>query len=42
MYAGLRAAGKKPDLALVTCDVEAVAAGPMLAFVAPLMLVLFV
>jgi glutamate N-acetyltransferase/amino-acid N-acetyltransferase len=27
MYAGLRAAGKKPDLALVTCDVEAVAAG---------------
>lgn len=30
MYAGLRAAGKKPDLALVTCDVEAVAAGPML------------
>lgn len=33
MYAGLRASGKKPDLALVTCDVEAVAAGPMLAFV---------
>eukprot|EP00252_Welwitschia_mirabilis_P002763 TRINITY_DN12742_c0_g1_i1.p1 TRINITY_DN12742_c0_g1~~TRINITY_DN12742_c0_g1_i1.p1 ORF type:complete len:498 (-),score=120.31 TRINITY_DN12742_c0_g1_i1:19-1512(-) len=27
MYAGLRAAGKKPDLALVTCDVDAVSAG---------------
>lgn len=27
MYAGLRASGKKPDLALVTCDVDAVAAG---------------
>ena len=30
MYAGLRASGKKPDLALVTCDVDAVAAGPLL------------
>ncbi|KAL0828246.1 hypothetical protein Bca101_051924 [Brassica carinata] len=28
MYAGLRASGKKPNLALVTCDVGAVAAGP--------------
>ncbi|XP_057856457.2 arginine biosynthesis bifunctional protein ArgJ, chloroplastic isoform X1 [Cryptomeria japonica] len=27
MYGGLRAVGKKPDLALVTCDVDAVAAG---------------
>ncbi|EPS64595.1 hypothetical protein M569_10185, partial [Genlisea aurea] len=27
MYAGLRAAGKKPDLALVTCDVDAISAG---------------
>ncbi|XP_052175317.1 arginine biosynthesis bifunctional protein ArgJ, chloroplastic isoform X2 [Diospyros lotus] len=27
MYAGLRAKGEKPDLALVTCDVDAVAAG---------------
>ncbi|KAL0786684.1 hypothetical protein Bca101_002930 [Brassica carinata] len=27
MYAGLRASGKKPNLALVTCDVGAVAAG---------------
>lgn len=39
MYAGLRASGKKPDLALVTCDVEAVAAGPMLAFFLSLHLV---
>lgn len=30
MYAGLRASGKKPDLALVTCDVDAVAAGLMI------------
>ncbi|WZZ61953.1 hypothetical protein YC2023_062060 [Brassica napus] len=28
MYAGFRASGKKPNLALVTCDVGAVAAGP--------------
>lgn len=27
MYGGLRAKGRKPDLALVTCDVDAVAAG---------------
>lgn len=27
MYGGLRAVGQKPDLALVTCDVNAVAAG---------------
>lgn len=27
MYGGLRALGQKPDLALVTCDVDAVAAG---------------
>ena len=27
MYGGLRAVGQKPDLALVTCDVDAVAAG---------------
>ncbi|KAG0565684.1 hypothetical protein KC19_7G007000 [Ceratodon purpureus] len=27
MYAGLRAAGKKPDLALVVCDTDAVSAG---------------
>ncbi|KAL5716633.1 hypothetical protein ACHQM5_009770 [Ranunculus cassubicifolius] len=27
MYGGLRAKGEKPDLALVTCDVQAVAAG---------------
>ncbi|XP_010253268.1 PREDICTED: arginine biosynthesis bifunctional protein ArgJ, chloroplastic [Nelumbo nucifera] len=27
MYGGLRAKGEKPDLALVTCDVDAVAAG---------------
>ncbi|KAK9154254.1 hypothetical protein Sjap_001734 [Stephania japonica] len=27
MYAGLRAKGNKPDLALVTCDVDATAAG---------------
>ncbi|XP_026443157.1 arginine biosynthesis bifunctional protein ArgJ, chloroplastic-like [Papaver somniferum] len=27
MYGGLRAKGQKPDLALVTCDVDAVAAG---------------
>ncbi|KAD7479779.1 hypothetical protein R6Q59_008600 [Mikania micrantha] len=27
MYGGLRALGEKPDLALVTCDVDAVAAG---------------
>ncbi|KAF2568820.1 hypothetical protein F2Q68_00024571 [Brassica cretica] len=26
MYAGLRASGKKPDLGLVTCDVDVVAA----------------
>lgn len=29
MYGGLRAAGQKPDLALVTCDVDAVAAGSL-------------
>ncbi|WZZ61600.1 hypothetical protein YC2023_061707 [Brassica napus] len=28
MFAGLRASGKKPNLALVTCDLGAVAAGP--------------
>lgn len=28
MYDGLWASAKKPDLALVTCDVDAVAAGP--------------
>ncbi|KAF9621550.1 hypothetical protein IFM89_022777 [Coptis chinensis] len=27
MYGGLRAKGEKPDLALVTCDVDAIAAG---------------
>lgn len=27
MYAGLRAAGKKPDLALVVCETDAVSAG---------------
>lgn len=27
MYGGLRAKGQKPDLALVTCDVDAIAAG---------------
>ena len=27
MYGGLRAVGEKPDLALVTCDVNAIAAG---------------
>jgi hypothetical protein len=27
MYAALRAAGKKPDLALVVCDTDAVSAG---------------
>ena len=27
MYAGLRASGKKPDLALVVCDTDAVSAG---------------
>ncbi|XP_023763243.1 arginine biosynthesis bifunctional protein ArgJ, chloroplastic [Lactuca sativa] len=27
MYGGLRAAGQKPDLALVTCDVDAISAG---------------
>lgn len=27
MYGGLRALGEKPDLALVTCDVDAIAAG---------------
>ncbi|XP_010541858.1 PREDICTED: arginine biosynthesis bifunctional protein ArgJ, chloroplastic [Tarenaya hassleriana] len=27
MYAGLRVSGKKPDLALITCDVDATAAG---------------
>lgn len=27
MYGGLRAAGRKPDLALVVCDTEAVSAG---------------
>lgn len=27
MYGGLRAVGEKPDLALITCDVDAVSAG---------------
>lgn len=27
IYGGLRAVGEKPDLALVTCDVDAVSAG---------------
>ena len=27
MYGGLRAKGEKPDLALVTCDVDAISAG---------------
>lgn len=27
MYAQLRAAGKKPDLALIVCDTDAVSAG---------------
>lgn len=27
IYGGLRAKGEKPDLALVTCDVDATAAG---------------
>lgn len=27
MYGGLRAVGEKPDLALVTCDVDAISAG---------------
>ncbi|KAG1371667.1 arginine biosynthesis bifunctional protein ArgJ, chloroplastic [Cocos nucifera] len=31
MYGGLRAKGQKPDLALVTCDVDAVAAGTFTA-----------
>ncbi|PIN11953.1 putative glutamate/ornithine acetyltransferase [Handroanthus impetiginosus] len=31
MYGGLRAVGKKPDLALVTCDVDAVSAGTFTA-----------
>lgn len=29
MYAGLRAKGDKPDLALVTCDVDATSAGKL-------------
>lgn len=29
MYGGLRAKGEKPDLALVTCDVDAIAAGEL-------------
>lgn len=29
MYGGLRAKGQKPDLALVTCDVDAIAAGEL-------------
>jgi len=29
MYGGLRAKGEKPDLALVTCDVDAVSAGSL-------------
>ena len=32
MYGGLRAKGEKPDLALVTCDVDATSAG-QLAFI---------
>lgn len=27
IYGGLRAKGEKPDLALVTCDVDAISAG---------------
>lgn len=27
IYGGLRAVGEKPDLALVTCDVDAISAG---------------
>ena len=29
MYGGLRALGEKPDLALVTCDVDAISAGQL-------------
>ena len=29
MYGGLRAKGEKPDLALVTCDVDAISAGQL-------------
>lgn len=29
MYGGLRAVGEKPDLALVTCDVDAISAGKL-------------
>lgn len=29
IYGGLRAKGEKPDLALVTCDVDAISAGSL-------------
>lgn len=29
LYGGLRAKGEKPDLALVTCDVDAISAGQL-------------
>lgn len=32
IYGGLRAKGEKPDLALVTCDVDAVSAGSFADF----------
>ena len=32
IYGGLRAATRKPDLALVVCDVDAVAAGEYIVF----------
>jgi glutamate N-acetyltransferase/amino-acid N-acetyltransferase len=32
MYGGLRAAGRKPDLALVVCDTDAVSAGGWVLF----------
>lgn len=39
MYGGLRALGEKPDLALVTCDVDAISAGYLLPQVANLNLI---
>ncbi|KAG8376426.1 hypothetical protein BUALT_Bualt09G0063200 [Buddleja alternifolia] len=32
MYGGLRAVGEKPDLALVTCDVDAISAGTSIIY----------
>lgn len=32
MYGGLRAAGRKPDLALVVCDTDAISAGGWVLF----------